>query len=73
MPRLLRSIPGLARTGFAHLKSVHGLSDLSIVLGALALPVLLGAIIICVVDAMYMRRARSSGAGDGFYSHEHQE
>lgn len=53
------SIPSLMSRVYKLLKEEHHLSDLVIVMGALAVPVVLGAAAICAVDAAYLRKART--------------
>ncbi|KXZ47180.1 hypothetical protein GPECTOR_37g186 [Gonium pectorale] len=65
----LHSLPHLGVRAYRALRQRHGLSDTAIVLGFLAVPVLVGAVLICALDAVYVRRARHE-MGD---EHEHQE
>ena len=60
------------REAYGFLKKERGLSDLAIVGGFLAVPVLVGAMTICVVDGLYLRQARLHEDFDG-PAHAHAE
>ena len=51
-------IPGALKEVYAYLRKEKGLSDLALVCGFLAVPVVVGAITICLVDGLYQRQAR---------------
>ena len=55
----------MAQRLYRVLRDEKGLSDTAIVLGFLSVPVVTGAILICLVDAVYVRRAR-----DDMHDHE---
>ncbi|GFR52720.1 hypothetical protein Agub_g15273 [Astrephomene gubernaculifera] len=70
--RVIGRVVGLPDVGmrfYRRLKDDHGLSDTAIVLGFLAIPVAVGGVLICALDAMYVRRAREEFGP----VHEHQE
>lgn len=50
------SVPSLGRRGYAFLKEDKGFSDTAIISGVLLVPLMFGALFICVLDAMYTRR-----------------
>jgi hypothetical protein len=56
-----------AKAVYAVLKEDRGLSDTAIISGVLLLPVALGAVYICVLDALYTRQAEFD------LQHEHYE
>lgn len=58
----LHSLPLLAKKTYNHLRQEVGLSDLAIVAAFLSIPVMLGAAAICVVDGIYIRRAKQQHA-----------
>uniref|UniRef100_A0A061QZL4 Thioredoxin-like protein n=1 Tax=Tetraselmis sp. GSL018 TaxID=582737 RepID=A0A061QZL4_9CHLO len=49
------SVPGLVQTTYQHLKHDLGYSELTILAGALAVPLSIGVISICALDAFYTR------------------
>ncbi|EFJ49970.1 hypothetical protein VOLCADRAFT_120693 [Volvox carteri f. nagariensis] len=63
------SLPRLGMRVYRLLRDQHGLSDTAIVLGFLAIPVVVGGLLICALDAMYLRRAKDEFGPE----HEHQE
>ncbi|KAG2489060.1 hypothetical protein HYH03_012496 [Edaphochlamys debaryana] len=70
--RLVGKLHGLPRIGvrlYRSLRHERGLSDTAIVAGFLAIPVAVGAGLICLLDALYVRRARDEFGPE----HEHQE
>lgn len=64
------SIPAFARRGYLFLKDDKGFSDTAIISGVLLVPLMFGAVFICVLDAMYTRRG---GAFEDGHHHEHHE
>ncbi len=68
-PTLTRSIPALGMRLYRLLRHQKGMSDTAIVLSFLAVPVVLGGALICLLDAAYVRRARDEFGPE----HEHQE
>ncbi len=58
-------MPAITQRLYRVLHEEKGLSDTAIVLGFLSVPVVTGAILICLVDAVYVRRAR-----DDVHDHE---
>ncbi|KAG2450642.1 hypothetical protein HYH02_004482 [Chlamydomonas schloesseri] len=65
----LHSLPKLGMRLYRRLRDTHNISDTSIVLGFLAVPVAVGGLLICCLDAFYVRRARDEFGPE----HEHQE
>lgn len=61
----VHSVPAITKRLYRVLRDEKGLSDTAIVLGFLSVPVVTGAILICLVDAVYVRRAR-----DDMHDHE---
>lgn len=61
------SVPSLGRRGYTFLKEEKGFSDTAIISGVLLLPLMFGALFICLLDALYTRRTLP------FEPHEHYE
>lgn len=57
----------MGRRGYTFLKEQKGFSDTAIISGVLLIPLLFGALFICVLDALYTRRSLPYDA------HEHHE
>lgn len=55
-PAAAGSVPSLGRRGYLFLKEDKGFSDTSIISGVLLVPLLFGALFICVLDAIHTRR-----------------
>eukprot|EP00882_Tetradesmus_deserticola_P010318 GHRQ01010899.1.p1 GENE.GHRQ01010899.1~~GHRQ01010899.1.p1 ORF type:complete len:208 (+),score=38.12 GHRQ01010899.1:849-1472(+) len=53
---ILHSFPALAKRGYDFLKDEKGFSDMAIIAGVLVIPLTIGAVFICVLDAMYTRQ-----------------
>eukprot|EP00882_Tetradesmus_deserticola_P007229 GHRQ01007615.1.p1 GENE.GHRQ01007615.1~~GHRQ01007615.1.p1 ORF type:complete len:215 (+),score=61.10 GHRQ01007615.1:195-839(+) len=53
---ILHSFPALAKRGYDFLKEEKGFSDMAIIAGVLVIPLTIGAVFICVLDAMYTRQ-----------------
>lgn len=66
----LHALPGLARRAYAHLRHDRGFGDLTIVAGALAVPLFVGGVAICVLDAVVTRRQHFDVDGG---AHAHYE
>jgi hypothetical protein len=66
----MRRIPGGVKEAYTLLKEEKGLSDLSIVAGILAIPVVVGAITICMVDGLFLRQARIAESFQNTHAHE---
>lgn len=62
-------VPSLVRQAYRVLRDERGLSDLSIVVLCLAVPVVVGLFAICVLDGVYLRQARNAA----HMTHEHDE
>lgn len=52
------SLPSIGRKVYRFLRHEKGFGDVTIVLGCLSIPVFTGAVLICMLDALYLRRAR---------------
>jgi hypothetical protein len=64
---MTRRVPSLGKRGYTFLKEEKGFSDTAIISGVLLIPLLFGALFICVLDALYTRRSLP------FDAHEHHE
>ncbi|WIA43954.1 hypothetical protein OEZ86_010346 [Tetradesmus obliquus] len=62
---MLHSFPALTKRGYDFLKEEKGFSDMSIIAGVLLIPLTIGAVFICVLDAMYTRQPH--------FDHQHYE
>ncbi|GLI68518.1 hypothetical protein VaNZ11_012965 [Volvox africanus] len=65
----LYGVPRLFRSVYRLLHEKHGLSDAAIILGFLAIPVAVGGVLICCLDALFVQRAKEEFGPE----HEHQE
>mmetsp|Transcript_14105 Transcript_14105/g.30582 ORF Transcript_14105/g.30582 Transcript_14105/m.30582 type:complete len:222 (+) Transcript_14105:141-806(+) len=61
-------VPSQIKHVYRFLRHEKGFSDLSIVVAFLAIPVVVGAITICAVDAIHLRQARMGGD-----AHDHMD
>ncbi|KAG1675250.1 hypothetical protein FOA52_016281 [Chlamydomonas sp. UWO 241] len=55
-------VPALAKEAYTYLREDRGVSDLAMVVGFLAVPVVVGGATICLVDMVYLRQVLSSKA-----------
>jgi len=58
----------LAKRGYQYLKEEKGFSDMAIMSGVLLVPLAIGAVFICVLDAIYTRHPHLDEA-----QHPHHE
>lgn len=70
---VLHSVPYKVLEAYKALKAQHGWSDMGILGAVLAVPVITGAATICLVDALFYRRARDGAEEDLVDANAQQE